>query len=53
MKMKYIVKIDYHKFEFDDADCAIVFAGTAKKNYIDKDDVDVEIEILIEEEMED
>lgn len=51
MKMKFVVKLDYHKFEFDDADCAITFAGIAKKNYI-KDDDDIKVTISIEKEEE-
>jgi hypothetical protein len=52
MKMKFVVKLDYHKFEFDDADCAITFAGIAKKNYIKDDDEDIKVTIFIEKEEE-
>lgn len=52
--MKYIVKLDYKNFEFDNFEEAGIFASTAKKhwkNYYDHDDsIDVTIEILSEDE---
>ena len=52
--MKYIVKLDYKSFEFDDFEEAGIFASTAKKHfksYRDYDSsLDVTIEILSEDE---
>ena len=56
MKLKYIVKVSYHSFAFDDMVEANAFALMAKAAYVDKninhDDIDVEI-VLMELEDED
>lgn len=49
---KFIVKVNYTRFVFNDASEAIVFALKAKNN-AREDDLDVEIEILKEEVSED
>ena len=49
---KFSVKVNYTRFEFNDASEAIVFAMKAKNN-AKEEDIDVEIEILKEEEAED
>lgn len=53
--MKYIVKLEYFRFVFDDAVSACTFAEIAKKNYTtDKNKDDFEVSIyLIEENKED
>lgn len=45
---KFIVKVNYTKFVFNDANEAIEFALKAKNN-AREEDIDVEIEILKEE----
>jgi hypothetical protein len=49
---KFIVKVNYTKFVFNDANEAIEFALKAKNN-AREEDIDVEIEILKEEVAED
>lgn len=46
--MKYLVKVDYKRFEFDERDLAIDFAEMAKATSVDS--VDVEIVLVKETE---
>lgn len=49
--IKWIVKLSYHYFKFDNAVMAMDFAETAKRHYLDgrDSDLDVSIEIIREE----
>lgn len=53
--IKYVVKLGYNQFVFDNAEAALVFANTAKKSFAGKeyvrndDDIDVTIELIKEE----
>lgn len=48
--IKWIVKLSYHYFKFDNAVMAMDFAETAKRHYFDKmeDDLEVTISIVYE-----
>ena len=52
--MKYIVKLDYDAYEFDNFEEAGIFATTARKHWKNhrdyEDSLDVTIEILTEDE---
>ena len=45
--MKYIVKLNYHYFEFDNPYLAMDFAETAKRHYFDKVDNDLDVDVCI------
>lgn len=45
--MRYIVKISYHRFEFDDPVKAMVFAEEAKNHYVNNNDEDVDVDIIL------
>lgn len=49
--IKYIVKLSYHYFEFENAVMALDFAETAKRHYMDEknDELDVEVHIVFAE----
>lgn len=46
--MKYVVKVDYKRFEFDDREVALDYAEMSKDHAVKS--VDVEIELVKEEE---
>ena len=45
--IRWIVKLSYHYFKFDNAVMAMDFAETAKRHYLDKKDNDLDVEISI------
>lgn len=45
--MKYIVKISFYKFEFDDPNKAVAFAEEAKSHYTDEKGEDIDVEIVL------
>ena len=44
---KYIVKLSYHYFKFDNPYLAMDFAEMAKRHYYDKKDNDLDVEVSI------
>lgn len=48
--MKYIVKLEFFKFAFDDMISAGKFAEIAKQNFIKDKEDDIEVTIYLKEE---
>ena len=49
--LKYIVRVDYKKFKFNDQASAMTFASMAKNTSMDE--IEVTVEIILEDDEED
>lgn len=45
--MRYIVKISYNRFEFDDPVKAVAFAEEAKSHFVDDKENEVDVEVVL------